>query len=84
MSAARYWPMPNRACNLTRQHKGALGKLDDEFRTAHQIGVREDILDTLVAHALAHRVLDWGEMRYQITQDGRDRQAGQPRPQGRA
>ena len=69
---------------LTRQHKLCLGKLDDEFRSANQIGVREILLDILADHGLARAILDLGEMRYRITRDGRERQANQHRPQGRA
>ena len=76
--------MGKRIKKLTRQHKICLGKLDDEFRSANQIGARESLLDVLADHGLARAILDLGEKRYRITRDGRERQTNQHRPQGRA
>lgn len=55
---------------LTRQQKVDLQELTDEFRDAGQIGVSTKNLDALVAHGLARAVLDCGEMRYRITEQG--------------
>ena len=65
--------MGKRIKKLTRQHKLCLGKLDDEFRSADQIGVSESLLDVLADHGFARAVLEVGEMRYRITDAGRDR-----------
>lgn len=65
--------MGKRLKKLTRQHKICLGALQDEFQTEREIGFTSDLLDTLVDHGLARSVLDMGDMRYRITEAGRDR-----------
>lgn len=65
--------MGKRIKKLTRQHKLCLGKLNDDFRSAKQIGVAESLLDALTERGLARAVLELGEMRYRITETGRER-----------
>lgn len=64
--------MAKRIKKLTRKHKLCLCKLDDEFRSANQIGASEGLLDVLADHGLARAILEVGEMRYRITAAGQN------------
>lgn len=62
--------MPKNPKRLTRADKINLSKLSDSFASPAEIGVDADSLDNLAAHGHARSILEGGEMRYRITEDG--------------